>query len=109
MTGCRHHVFKADVLVADTASVLAAQQMSRLQTSTRLWRTVIRLATLSEAGVFLLILSKIDIFLGNARQNNLYEIWNGDLYKKFRQDHFDLNPCIKCTKECDMPKIGDIV
>jgi len=50
-----------------------------------------------------------EIFLGNARQNNLYEIWNGDLYKKFRQDHFDLNPCIKCTKECDMPKIGDIV
>ena len=26
---------------------------------------------------------------------------------KFRKDHFELNPCIKCTQECDMPKIGE--
>jgi len=48
-----------------------------------------------------------EIFLGNAREDSLYDIWNGELYEKFRRDHFDLNPCIKCTKECDMPKIGE--
>jgi radical SAM protein with 4Fe4S-binding SPASM domain len=48
-----------------------------------------------------------EIFLGDTRRNNLRDIWNGDLYTKFRRDHFELNPCIKCTKECDMPKMGD--
>ena len=49
-----------------------------------------------------------EIFLGNANQKNLKEIWNDKLYEQFRQDHFDLNPCIKCNKECDMPKIGGV-
>ena len=49
-----------------------------------------------------------EIFLGNARKDSLYDIWNGELYSKFRLDHFDLNPCIKCTKECDMPKMGQL-
>ncbi len=48
-----------------------------------------------------------EVFLGDSNKNSLYEIWNGDLYKKFRKDHIDVNPCIKCTKECDMPKIGE--
>ena len=48
-----------------------------------------------------------EIFLGDARKNTLYDIWNGKLYDRFRQDHFDLNPCIKCNSECDMPKIGE--
>ena len=48
-----------------------------------------------------------EIFLGNARENTLHDIWNGKLYGRFRQDHFDLNPCIKCNTECDMPKIGE--
>ena len=48
-----------------------------------------------------------EIYLGNARKNSLYDIWNGELYEQFRKDHFDLNPCIKCTKECDMPKMGE--
>lgn len=48
-----------------------------------------------------------EIFLGNGHETNLHDIWNGDLYDKFRRDHFDLNPCIKCTTECDMPKIGE--
>jgi len=49
-----------------------------------------------------------EIFLGNSKEDNLYDIWNGDLYKKFRSMHFDLNPCIKCNVECDMPKIGEL-
>ena len=47
-----------------------------------------------------------EIFLGDANKDSLYDIWNGDLYNNFRKDHFNLNPCIKCNKECDMPKIG---
>ena len=47
-----------------------------------------------------------EIFLGDANKKSLREIWNDNLYQQFRMDHFDLNPCIKCNKECDMPKIG---
>jgi len=47
-----------------------------------------------------------EIFLGNAFVQNLKKIWNDKLYQQFREDHFSLNPCIKCNKECDMPKIG---
>jgi radical SAM protein with 4Fe4S-binding SPASM domain len=49
-----------------------------------------------------------EIFLGDSRKKSLYEIWNGDLYDKFRRDHFELRPCIKCIEECDMPKIGEL-
>lgn len=48
-----------------------------------------------------------EIFLGNSYENSLSEIWNGDLYDKFRKDHFDLTPCIKCTEECDMSLVGN--
>lgn len=47
-----------------------------------------------------------EIFLGDSNKESLYDIWNGEKYKNFREDHFNLNPCIKCNKECDMPKIG---
>ena len=47
-----------------------------------------------------------EIVLGNAYKDSLYDIWNGKAYEKFRNDHFNLTPCIKCTEECDMPKIG---
>ena len=50
-----------------------------------------------------------EVFLGDATKNSLSDIWNGELYKKFREDHFSLNPCIKCNKECDMPKAGSFV
>lgn len=49
-----------------------------------------------------------EIFLGDSNTDSLYDIWNGERYKQFRQDHFSLNPCIKCNKECDMPKIGQM-
>jgi radical SAM protein with 4Fe4S-binding SPASM domain len=48
-----------------------------------------------------------EIFLGNSNEKTLYDIWNGELYAKFRRDHFELNPCIKCNQECDMPKVGE--
>ena len=48
-----------------------------------------------------------EIFLGDSHSESLYEIWNGALYDKFRRDHFELTPCIKCTEECDMSLIGN--
>jgi len=47
-----------------------------------------------------------EIILGDANVDSLYDIWNGDEYNKFRSDHFNLTPCIKCTEECDMPLVG---
>ncbi len=47
-----------------------------------------------------------EIILGDARKESLYDIWNGERYRKFRQDHFDLTRGIKCTEQCDMRLIG---
>jgi radical SAM protein with 4Fe4S-binding SPASM domain len=48
-----------------------------------------------------------EIILGNAIDNTLKEIWNGEKYKQFRKEHFEKNSDIKCIKECDMKLIGD--
>lgn len=50
-----------------------------------------------------------EIILGDAKTQSLYEIWNGDKYKKFRMDHFDLTPGLKCTEQCDMTLIGELL
>ena len=50
-----------------------------------------------------------EIILGNAKQESLYDIWNGEKYHKFRGDHLDLTPGIKCTGQCDMKLIGMFV
>jgi len=50
-----------------------------------------------------------EVFLGDVSKDSLYDIWNGDLYDKFRKDHINVSPCIKCTEECDMPKIGQYI
>jgi radical SAM protein with 4Fe4S-binding SPASM domain len=47
-----------------------------------------------------------EIVLGDARQESLFDIWNGEKYRKFREDHFNLTPGIKCTEQCDMKLIG---
>jgi len=47
-----------------------------------------------------------EIILGNAKRESLYDIWNGGKYRKFREDHFNLTPGIKCTERCDMKLIG---
>ena len=47
-----------------------------------------------------------EIILGDAKNESLYDIWNGEKYAKFRKDHFDLTSGIKCTEECDMKLIG---
>jgi len=50
-----------------------------------------------------------EIVLGDVRRESLAEIWNGERYRRFRQDHFDLTPGLKCTGECDMKLIGSLV
>jgi radical SAM protein with 4Fe4S-binding SPASM domain len=47
-----------------------------------------------------------EIILGDARTQSLYDIWNGEAYASFREDHFNLKPGIKCTEQCDMHLIG---
>jgi Predicted Fe-S oxidoreductases len=50
-----------------------------------------------------------EIVLGDAKKESLYKIWNGKMYYKFRRDHFNLTPNIKCTEHCDMTLIGDLL
>ena len=47
-----------------------------------------------------------EIFLGDAKTTSLYDIWNGNLYRQFRNHHFDLTPGLKCTERCDMKLTG---
>ena len=50
-----------------------------------------------------------EIILGDARKESLSDIWNGEKYRKFRKDHFNLTEGIKCTNQCDMKLIGHFV
>ncbi|MDK2979882.1 MAG: hypothetical protein PWQ55_229 [Chloroflexota bacterium] len=50
-----------------------------------------------------------EIILGDAKTESLYDIWNGEKYQKFRMDHFDLTPGLKCTEQCDMQLIGSFL
>jgi radical SAM protein with 4Fe4S-binding SPASM domain len=50
-----------------------------------------------------------EIILGDARSESLYDIWNGEKYRKFRRDHFNLTAGIKCTEQCDMRLVGSLV
>jgi radical SAM protein with 4Fe4S-binding SPASM domain len=50
-----------------------------------------------------------EIILGDAKNQTLSEIWNGEKYKKFRNDHLNLTPGLKCTEQCDMRLIGSFV
>jgi radical SAM protein with 4Fe4S-binding SPASM domain len=50
-----------------------------------------------------------EIILGDVRWERLADIWNGDRYRRFREDHFDLTRGIKCTEQCDMRLIGSLV
>lgn len=48
-----------------------------------------------------------EIILGNVKENSLYEIWNGEKYNKFRQDHYNVTKGLKCNEECDMHLVGE--
>jgi len=50
-----------------------------------------------------------EIILGDANKESLYDIWNGEKYKKLRQGHLNLTPGIKCTEKCDMKLVGTFI
>ncbi len=50
-----------------------------------------------------------EIILGDAGSESLFDIWNGEKYRKFRKDHFNLTTGIKCTEQCDMRLVGSLV
>jgi radical SAM protein with 4Fe4S-binding SPASM domain len=50
-----------------------------------------------------------EIVLGDARKDTLYDIWNGEAYRKFRQDHIDVTRGLKCSERCDMAQAGERV
>ena len=50
-----------------------------------------------------------DIIFGDAEKESLYDIWNGEKYRKFREKHFKLTPGIKCTERCDMTLVGKLI
>ena len=50
-----------------------------------------------------------EIILGDVRKNTLREIWNGEAYRKFRMQHLDACKNIKCSEQCDMKLIGNLL
>ncbi len=50
-----------------------------------------------------------EIILGDTKKETLYGIWNGEKYRKIREDHFNLTRGIKCTKRCDMNLVGNLI
>lgn len=50
-----------------------------------------------------------EIILGDVRKEALVDIWNGAKYGKFRREHVDSAPGIKCSQRCDMKMVGDLV
>lgn len=49
-----------------------------------------------------------EIILGDARDESLYDIWNGEKYRQFRYNHFGAVKSMKCTEKCDMKLIGNM-
>lgn len=50
-----------------------------------------------------------EIILGDANTETLYDIWNGEKYRKFREDHLNLTSGIKCIERCDMKLTGSLI
>lgn len=50
-----------------------------------------------------------EIILGGANEEPLLDIWNGAKYEQLRRNHFKLQPGIKCTEQCDMKLIGQLL
>jgi len=48
-----------------------------------------------------------EIILGDALTESLFDIWNGEKYRQFRWDHFNLTQGIKCLEQCDMHLVGN--
>jgi hypothetical protein len=40
-------------------------------------------------------------------EESLRDIWNGERYRWFREEHLRVRSRMKCTDECDMRLIGE--
>ncbi len=49
------------------------------------------------------------IVLGDTSKQSLQDIWNGEKYRKLREDHLNLTSGIQCTERCDMRLVGEYV
>lgn len=50
-----------------------------------------------------------EIILGDVNKDTLYDIWHGETYDKFRQDHLTVCENMKCNEQCDMKLIGELL
>lgn len=50
-----------------------------------------------------------DIEFGNVREQSLKEIWDGEIYRDFRWKHITCSDEIRCSKQCDMRLIGELL
>jgi radical SAM protein with 4Fe4S-binding SPASM domain len=48
-----------------------------------------------------------EIILGDVSRQSLADIWNGESYRRLREDHLQMRTRIKCTTECDMHLVGE--
>ncbi len=49
------------------------------------------------------------LIFGNLSQDSLQNIWKGNKFKEFREKHFNLDPYLKCSMECDMKLVGEFI
>ena len=47
-----------------------------------------------------------EVVLGDATNEYLHDIWNGERYERFRRDHVELTNGLKCVESCDMKLVG---
>ncbi|MFA6088651.1 MAG: SPASM domain-containing protein [Candidatus Woesearchaeota archaeon] len=50
-----------------------------------------------------------DIKLGNVKETDLIDIWNGNCYKKFRNTHCEKSSSLRCHNVCDMKVVGKFI
>jgi MoaA/NifB/PqqE/SkfB family radical SAM enzyme len=50
-----------------------------------------------------------EIILGDAKTESLQSIWNGEKYRQLRHDHFTMRRGIKCSEQCDMMLVGQLL
>ena len=49
-----------------------------------------------------------ETILGDVRTESLEDIWNGEPYTRFREDHFNKSLNMQCVERCDMALTGDL-
>jgi len=50
-----------------------------------------------------------EIVLGDTRRDTLADIWNGDAYRRFRDQHLHATRGLKCSERCDMMMVGEAI